>query len=98
MTFRLLTSGQRVIFVECKSVEKLDQDYYYKLKTLSERYGIEPLAILASNQYRTNKFKDINKFQKMRGESLNVVTVSDLREIRNIGETIKSIVSSDSRD
>lgn len=92
----ILTKGQRVMFVECKARTKLEQNFFYKLKCLSDHYGIEPICVLVTNQY--NQFNDDyngnaeNEMQEERGNDLDVIVIKDLQELNQIGSTLKKIM------
>lgn len=88
----LMTKGQRTIFVECKSTEKLEQDYYFKLKYLADAYGVEPIPVLVSNQYKFEEKQVENERQETRGNTMGIMTISDPKKIMHIGETIKNII------
>lgn len=93
----ILTKGQRMMFVECKATQKLKQDYFYKLKCIADHYGIEPIPVLVSNQYlQSDKNfaggQATNKMQMERGNDLDVITISDPDELKDIGNVLVSIM------
>lgn len=90
----IFTKGQRVMFVECKARAKLEQDFFYKLKCLSDHYGIEPICVLVTNQYmqfyeKFERGKKDNETQEKRGDDLDVIVIKDLQELNDIGSTLK---------
>ena len=88
------TKGFRSIIVECKAVQKLDLEYYHKLHSIAEHFGIGTIKVLVGNTYRKNDIvlTASNKMQRSRGNQLNIVTVSDEGKIVNIGQTLKNLM------
>lgn len=88
------TKGFRSIIVECKAVQKLELDYYHKLHSIAEHFGIGTIKVLVGNTYRKNDIllTASNKMQRSRGNQLNIVTVSDEGKIMNIGQTLKGLM------
>lgn len=88
------TKGFRSIIVECKAVQKLELDYYHKLHSIAEHFGIGTIKVLVGNTYRKNDsvLTASNMMQRSRGNQLNIVTVSDERKIVNIGQTLKKLM------
>lgn len=90
----ILTKGFQTVFVECKAVKMMKQDYYYKLKVLAEQFGINVIIVMLretqeKSYYDTAK---LNKNQEDRGRELNVITIRDQEEIEHIDETLQKIV------
>ncbi len=90
----VLTKGFRSIIVECKAVAELKQDYYHKLHSLADRFGIGTTQVLLGNTYSTSNdlINEQNTMQISRGEQLDIKTISDKEEIINIGQTLKSLM------
>lgn len=88
------TKGFRSIIVECKAVQKLDLEYYHKLHSIAEHFGIGTIKVLVGNTYRKNDIvlTASNKMQRSRGNQLNIVTVSDEGKIVNIGQTLNNLM------
>lgn len=84
------TKGFRSIILECKAVKKLDRDYYHKLHSIAEHFGIGSLKVLVGNTYKKNdtELRNANAMQRSRGNQLNIITISKEREIVNIGQTL----------
>ncbi|MCI8483000.1 MAG: DUF1887 family protein [Lachnospiraceae bacterium] len=90
----ILTKGFQTVFVECKAVKMMKQDYYYKLKVLAEQFGINVIIVMLretqeKSYYDTAK---LNKNQEDRGRELNVITIREQEEIEHIDETLQKIV------
>ena len=89
----ILTRGFRTLFVECKARTALEQEFYFKLSSLAEQFGINASAVLVVDTQEKN-FPDIaaaNALQRKRGSMMNVVTVWKPDEISDIGHTLLRI-------
>lgn len=91
----ILTKGFRTMIVECKACKQLSQDYYHKLLSLTTQFGIHPVKVIVANTHSTNgTLSSANTVQALRGERMAIFTVSSFKEIKNIGTTLKNIMSS----
>ncbi len=90
----VLTKGFRSMIVECKAVQKLDLEYYHKLHSIADHFGIGTMKVLIGNTYRSDseKLNAANRMQRSRGSQLNILTISDPKEIETIGETLKNLM------
>ena len=91
----ILTKGFRTLFVECKARPELEQEYYFRLAGLAERFGINATAVLIADT-REKSFYDhtpLNVMQRKRGSMMNVITVWRPDEINNIGHTLLKIIN-----
>ena len=89
----ILTKGFRTLFVECKARTALEQEFYFKLSSLAEQFGINAAAVLVADTQEKN-FPDIaaaNALQRKRGSMMNVVTVWKPDEISDIGHILLRI-------
>lgn len=88
------TKGFRSIIVECKTVQKLELNYYHKLHSIAEHFGIGTIKVLVGNTYRKSDvmLTATNQMQQSRGNQLNIVTISDEKQIVNIGQTLKALM------
>ncbi|MCD8148325.1 MAG: hypothetical protein LUE92_01925 [Clostridiales bacterium] len=86
----VLTKGFRSIIVECKAVEKLDVEYYHKLYSIAEHFGIGTIKVLVGNTCEKNDrgVLELNQVQRSRGNQMNIVTIFGEESIRNIGEVL----------
>lgn len=91
----ILTKGFRTLFVECKARTKIDSDYYYKLKSLAQEFGINAKAVLIADTQEKGHYgsSEINSTNRKRGDSIGITTVWKSEEISNIGLTLLSIIS-----
>lgn len=91
----ILTSGYRSLFVECKSRNTIEQDFYFKLSALAKKFGINAQAVLIADTRDKNKnVKNTNEIQILRGDMLDVITITDEKEIADIGNTLAKIINS----
>ena len=94
----VLTKGFRSIIVECKAVVELKLDYYHKLHSIAEQFGIGTIKVLLGNTYaRSNPVaNELNTMQRSRGSQLHIKTISSEDRIVNIGETLKYLMEESS--
>lgn len=90
----VLTKGFRSIIVECKAVVELKLDYYHKLHSIADQFGIGTTKVLLGNTYaRSNAVvNELNTMQRSRGSQLHIKTISSEDRIVNIGETLKNLM------
>lgn len=86
----VLTKGFQSFIVECKAVKKLDQNYYHKLESLAERFGIGATKILVGNTYTVNRngYDEINARQCSLGNQMEIITESSRDAIAKIGQVL----------
>ncbi len=93
-TDSIVTAGFKSCIIEAKATASLDQNFYYKLSSLSARFGVNTIpVIVASDLCRSGTLYYTNKMQIERGNQLGVYTVFYPSEIENIDKTIESILS-----
>lgn len=85
----IITKGFRSLFIECKARRNLQQDFYYKLVTVTKELGINATPVLIADAQETNE----NEMQKTRGEMLDVITIWKQDEINNIGNTLMKVIN-----
>lgn len=90
----VLVKGFRSIIVECKSRKELSQDHYYKLWAIAEQFGLATQKVLIANTYDTSNATLVseNELNRTRGRQLGIITISDPKEIRDIGATLRAIL------
>lgn len=91
----ILTKGFQTVFVECKAVKMMEQEYYYKLKVLAEQFGINVIMVMLreTQEKSYHETAKLNKNQEERGKKLNIITVRKREEIEHIDETLLKIVN-----
>lgn len=88
----ILTKGFRSIIVECKAVQRLKQDYYHKLHSIAEHFGIGTIKALIGNTYKKNLYDDPNDMQRSRGAQLHIKTIDGQSQIQDIGNTLVGLM------
>lgn len=93
----VLTKGFRSIIVECKAVVELKLDYYHKLHSIADQFGIGTTKVLLGNTYAHSNAvtNDLNAMQRSRGKQLSIQTISDKDKIIHIGQTLKALMEED---
>ncbi|MBQ2823433.1 MAG: DUF1887 family protein [Oscillospiraceae bacterium] len=87
----VITKGFCSIIIECKARKQLDQNFYHKLYSIAEQFGINAKVVLIANTY-DKLFANQNNEQIQRGQMMDIVTVSKREDIQNIGETLVKII------
>ena len=90
----VLTKGSRSMIIECKATLELKLDYYHKLHSIAEHFGIGTVKVLIGNTHERadSDYAENNAMQRSRGEQLMIRTISSQDEINNIGRTLVSIM------
>lgn len=90
----VLTKGFRSIIVECKAVKQLQLDYYHKLHSIADQFGIGTTKVLLGNTYIHSNaaINELNTMQRSRGKQLYIKTISNKDQIINIGKTLKNLM------
>jgi hypothetical protein len=91
----ILTKGFRTLFVECKARSDIEQEFYFKLSKLAERFGINATAVLIADTKEKNFYDNahVNAMQRRRGSMMDVVTIWKPDEINNIGHTLLKVIN-----
>ncbi len=84
----IVTRGPQMAVIECKAVIDLKQEYYHKLKALSDYFGINCVPVLIGD---VRNDKPSNRTQISRGDDYGVVTVSSRAHIVDIDKTLLKI-------
>ena len=84
-----LTKGFQSIFIECKARNEIEQDVYYRLRALSDKFGVNVKAVLV-----TDTMYDSNEIQRQRGELLDIPTIWQPEELDALDETLLKILQS----
>lgn len=89
----ILTKGFQSIFAECKATADLTQDYFHKLNTISDLFGINARKALIANTYSSNPDREQrNQEQISRGELMDILTINKKEEITKIGTKLASLM------
>lgn len=85
----VLTKGFQSLIVECKARSKLDQNFYFKLNSLVDMFGIGAHKVLLT----TAKTDDgDNKMQQERGNMMGITTISEIDDIQEIAERFRELL------
>lgn len=81
----LITKGFAGLLIEAKATEGIDQDYYFKLSCLAKQFGTNCRAVLIADTVE-KWFNDNsgNDTQRLRGDMLDIITISDPQKIDSI--------------
>ncbi len=93
----ILTKGFRTFFVECKARPTIDQNFYFKLSSLTQQFGINATAVLIADTKWWYDYSIINAMQRKRGSMMNVVTIWKQDEIKHIGDTLLKVIKGEYR-
>lgn len=91
----ILTKGFRTLFVECKARSDIEQEFYFKLASLAEQFGINATAVLIADTQEKSFYDNapVNAMQRKRGNMMDVVAIWKPDEINNIGHTLLKVIN-----
>ena len=91
----ILTKGFRTLFVECKARSDIEQEFYFKLASLAEQFGINATTVLIADTQEKSFYDNapVNAMQRKRGNMMDVVTIWKPDEISNIGHTLLKVIN-----
>ena len=78
--------GFHSVIIECKGTKEIKQDYYHKLTSIADKFGINCTKILIAIHIKNNNI------QIMRGNQMDIKTINNFDEIENIGVTLQKIM------
>ena len=84
-----LTKGFQSIFIECKARNEIEQEVYYRLRALADKFGVNVKAVLV-----TDTMYDSKEIQRQRGELLDIPTIWKPEELDALDETLLKILQS----
>lgn len=89
----VLTKGFRSMLVECKARKALEQDFYHKLNSLADLFGINARKVMIANSYSTGAYNVMNDIEQIaRGELMDVSTIHDHRQLKQLGTHLKELM------
>lgn len=89
----IVTKGFHSLFIECKARTTLSQEHYFKIEGLTKQFGINVKAVLiADTREKQEEPSMLNAMQRTRGDMLGVLTIWKEDEIKNIDNTLLSIL------
>lgn len=83
----ILVRGFTTVFIECKSVTTLEQEYFHKLWSLSHRFGINTMNMVVANLYKKTD-STANSVQKDRAAQMDIRLLRKQNEIEHIAAAI----------
>lgn len=89
----IAVKGFRTQFVEVKARRKLQQEFYQKLKSNGDNFGINKELVLVSHFGDNFVSSDNKEFIERGQEDYDVQTVYETSEIENIGKTLTGIMT-----
>lgn len=89
----IATKGFSSLFIECKARGDLNQDFYFKLISLTEQFGINAKAVLIADTQEYGNRAILNRMQRNRGKMLDIVTIWKEHEIRAIDQTLLKVLN-----
>lgn len=91
----ILTKGFRTLFVECKARNDIEQEFYFKLASLADQFGINATAVLIADTQEKSFYDNapVNAMQRRRGSMMDVVTIWKPNEISDIGQTLMKVIN-----
>ena len=89
----IATKGFRTLVVECKARSELEQDFYDKLRKLTDQLGINATAVLVADT-REEIFGEnpVNAEMRKYGRKKGVITIWKRKEIDDIGHVLWRIM------
>lgn len=81
--------GFQSVIVECKARSKLDQNFYFKLSSLVDMFGIGAHKVMLTT---ADLSKDVNSMQQERGEMMGVTTLSQIHDIGDIAQQLEQLL------
>lgn len=96
----VLTKGFKSLLIECKARTQLEQDFYYKLAQLNQRFGINAVPVLVADTIEPSWYDNsVNEQQRSRGNELGIKTIYENNDINEtakegsgIGATLRRIM------
>lgn len=89
----VLTKGFKSIIIECKSRSSLDQNFYHKLLSVANQFGIAVKKVMIANTYENyDTINKINDTMVERGSQMDIITIRKPEDIKAIGTTLIEIM------
>ena len=90
----IITKGFAGLLVEAKATENIDQGYYFKLSSLANQFSTNCMPVLiADTVEQQSSDNSNNEMQRQRGNMLDVITISNPKEIDNIDITLARLLN-----
>lgn len=86
----VLTKGFQSCIIECKARSKLDQNFYFKLNSLVDMFGIGAHKVLLTTANTDDD--EVNRMQRERGNMMGITTLSEIEDLQNIAEKLMELL------
>ncbi len=71
----------------------MEQNFYHKLLSIPDQFGISATKVIVANTYEHSAELDkLNDAVEERGTQMNIITIRELKDIKNIGTTQRAII------
>lgn len=94
----ILTKGFQSILAECKGTADLTQEYFHKLNSITDLFGVNAHKVLIANTYSSSQERiRRNQEQISRGELMDILTIHQKEDIARIGTRLASLMQQRAR-
>lgn len=92
----IVTKGFAGLLVEAKATEVIDQEYYFRLFSLVSKFGINCKPVLVADTVEKSfEVNAGNETQRMRGEMMDIITVSRPEDVDAIDVALARLLNID---
>ncbi|MBQ9479559.1 MAG: DUF1887 family protein, partial [Selenomonadaceae bacterium] len=90
----IATSGFNSFFIECKARTAIAAEFYYKLNSLVQQFGINARAIMVADTLdrEGTNLAELNEMQSQRGELQNILTIRKPEDIDEIDRVLSELI------
>ncbi len=89
----VLTKNFKSIIIECKARSSLDQNFYHKLLSVANQFGIAVKKVMIANTYENyDTINAVNDTMVERGSQMDIITIRKPEDINAIGKTLVKIM------
>ncbi|MBR1580617.1 MAG: DUF1887 family protein [Selenomonadaceae bacterium] len=90
----IATSGFNSFFIECKARIAIEAEFYYKLNSLVQQFGINARAIMVADtlEREGTDLAELNEMQSQRGELQNILTIRKPEDIDEIDRVLSEMI------
>lgn len=84
--------GFNSLFVECKATKELKINFFTKIASIAEEFGINSKVVVIADTLDTPTTSADNRKCRDFGKRQGIITISDRKEIENIGEVLVKVM------
>ena len=90
----VVTKGFCSLFIECKATWKLENNFYSKLNNIAAHFGVNTKMVLIGDTLEVpgSVTASDNEACRNYGKDFGIITISDRKEIENIGEVLVKVM------